>query len=88
MIFFIKRCEDLPSAKLLHCMYKANGSPDRLFSIPLSVMKMCAIVMGKKNFYQRLCGSLQVDISKSKQLLQWVPPVSVDEGLRRAFGKN
>lgn len=87
-VFLVSDDEDLSTADLLRRMYKANGSPDRLFSIPLSVMKMCAIVMGKKNFYQRLCGSLQVDISKSKELLQWVPPVSVDEGLRRAFGKN
>jgi nucleoside-diphosphate-sugar epimerase len=26
---------------------------------------------------------LQVDISKARTLLGWVPPVSVDEGLRR-----
>jgi nucleoside-diphosphate-sugar epimerase len=27
---------------------------------------------------------LQVDISKARNLLGWTPPVSVDEGLRRA----
>lgn len=31
------------------------------------------------------CGNLQVDISKARKLLGWVPPVSVDEGLRRAL---
>jgi len=31
-----------------------------------------------------LCGSFQVDISKARQLLGWVPPVTVEEGLRRA----
>ena len=35
---------------------------------------------------QRLCGNLQVNISKARQLLGWVPPVSVDEGLRRTVG--
>ena len=35
---------------------------------------------------QRLCVNLQVDISKARQLLGWVPPVSVDEGLRRTVG--
>jgi hypothetical protein len=35
---------------------------------------------------QRLCGNLQVDISKSCTLLGWNPPISVDEGLRRAVG--
>ena len=33
---------------------------------------------------QRSCGNLQVDISKVRSLLGWVPPVLVDEGLRRA----
>jgi len=28
---------------------------------------------------------LQVDISKARSLLGWVPPVSVEEGLRRAM---
>ena len=34
---------------------------------------------------QRLCGNLQVDISKARSLLGWVPPVSVEQGLRRAL---
>ena len=87
-VFLVSDDEDLSTSELLHRMYKANGSFDSLFSIPLGVIKICSTVMGKKNFYQRLCCSLQVDISKSKQLLGWKPPVSVDEGLRRAFGKN
>lgn len=33
---------------------------------------------------QRLCGNLQVDISKARSLLGWVPPVSVEQGLLRA----
>ena len=37
---------------------------------------MCAIAL-------RLCGNLQVDIRKTKQLLGWTPPVSVDEALRQ-----
>jgi nucleoside-diphosphate-sugar epimerase len=40
-------------------------------------------VVNKTGIYQRLCGSLQLDISKTKQLLGWNPPVSVNEGLRR-----
>jgi UDP-glucose 4-epimerase len=31
---------------------------------------------------QRLCGSLEVNIGKTKELLGWSPPVSVDDGLR------
>jgi len=41
-------------------------------------------LLGKGGAVQRLCGNLQVDISKAHRLLGWVPPLSVDEGLRRA----
>jgi nucleoside-diphosphate-sugar epimerase len=43
-----------------------------------------ATLLGKGDVVQRLCGNLQVDISKARTLLGWVPPVSVDEGLGRA----
>jgi len=30
-----------------------------------------------------LCGSLQVDIDKNRELLGWLPPVSVDRAMRQ-----
>jgi nucleoside-diphosphate-sugar epimerase len=39
------------------------------------------MLLGKGDLAQRLCESLQVDITKTKELLNWSPPVSVDEGL-------
>jgi UDP-4-keto-D-QuiNAc 4-reductase len=50
-------------------------------------LDVAAALLGKNAAAQRLCGSLQVDISKARDILGWVPPVSVDEGLRRAFAK-
>ncbi|MEO6320465.1 MAG: hypothetical protein ABIR56_07290 [Polaromonas sp.] len=41
---------------------------------------------GKPDVAQRLCGSLQVDIEKTRRLLGWTPPLSLDEGLKRAAG--
>jgi nucleoside-diphosphate-sugar epimerase len=55
-----------------------------LFHIPLAALKLGANLVGQQSIYQRLCGSLQVDIIKTQQLLDWTPPISVDEGLRRA----
>ena len=37
--------------------------------------------MGKQDVTQRLCGSLQVDIEKTRRLLGWSPPLSLDQGL-------
>ena len=40
-------------------------------------------VVGKGGVARRLCGSLCVDISKTRKLLGWSPPVGVDEDLRK-----
>jgi len=39
--------------------------------------------LGKRAITQHLCGNLQVDISKTRDLLGWTPPVSVDAALRQ-----
>jgi nucleoside-diphosphate-sugar epimerase len=76
--------EDLSTAALLMRMGQAQGMPARLFYTPVAALKLGAAMLGKQSIYQRLCGSLQVDISKTRELLGWTPPVSVDEGLLRA----
>lgn len=85
-IFLASDDEDLSTADLLHRMYKAIGTPDKLFHLPLWCLKLFLMAVRKESVYTRLCGSLQLDINKSKQLIGWKPPLSVDEGLRRAFG--
>ena len=82
--FLVSDGEDLSTAQLLKRMGAAMGHPARLFYVPPALLKLGATVLNKPGIYQRLCGSLQLDIAKTRQLLGWTPPVSVDEGLRRA----
>lgn len=82
--FLVSDGEDLSTATLLRRMGAALGSPARLFYAPVAVLKLGAAMLGKQSICQRLCGSLQVDIRKTQEFLGWTPPVSVDEGLRRA----
>jgi nucleoside-diphosphate-sugar epimerase len=81
---FVSDGEDLSTAQLLHRMGYALGKPARLFSVPALVLRLGAEVFGKPESAQSLCGSLQVDIAKVRQLLGWIPPVSVDVGLKKA----
>ena len=76
--------EDLSTTELLYRIGKALGKPVRLIPFPVSLLIFAASLLGKKAVIQRLCGFLQVDISKTRKLLEWEPPISVDEGLRRA----
>lgn len=82
--FLVSDGEDLSTTQLLKCMGTAIGRSARLFYLPSALLKLGATVLNKPGIYQRLGGSLQVDIAKTRQLLGWTPPVSVDEGLRRA----
>ncbi len=82
--FLVSDGEDLSTAGLLRSMAAALGHPARLFYMPPSILKLGFQVVNKPGIYQRLCGSLQLDITKTRLLLGWTPPVSVDEGLIRA----
>lgn len=82
--FLVSDGEDLSTAQLLKRMGAAMGQPARLFYMPPALLKLGATLFNKPGIYQRLCGSLQLDIAKTRHLLDWTPPVSVDEGLRRA----
>jgi nucleoside-diphosphate-sugar epimerase len=61
----------------------ALGRPARLYPVPPALLRLGASLIGKPEIAQRLCGSLQVDISRTKEVLGWRPPFSVDEGLKR-----
>lgn len=81
--FLVSDDEDLSTAALLRRMAAALGRPARLIPVPIELITLGAKMIGRPAIAQRLCGSLQVDIRKTKELLGWSPPVSVDEGLRR-----
>jgi nucleoside-diphosphate-sugar epimerase len=76
--------EDLSTADLLRRLGQAINRPARLFPVPPSLLQFCANLLGKGDMAQRLLGNLQVDISHTRNTLNWTPPISVDEGLRRA----
>ncbi len=75
---------DVSTPELIKHMARAMGVREHLFPIPVAVLKVVSKLFGKTAAVQRVCESLQVDISKAKKLLGWTPPVPFDEGLRRA----
>ncbi|MBK3467247.1 UDP-glucose 4-epimerase family protein [Pseudomonas sp. MF6776] len=80
-VFLASDGEDLSTTQLLRRLAKALGAPSRLLPIPVWLMSGVAIVLGRRALAQRLFGSLQVDISKNRQLLNWVPPLTLDHTL-------
>ena len=82
--FLVSDGEDISTADLLRRLGSTMAKPARLIPVPVGWLAFGAQLLGKREMFQSLCGTLQLDISKTSTLLNWKPPVSVDEGLRRA----
>lgn len=80
--FLVSDDEDLSTAAFLRRIAAALGRPARLIPVPARFIMQGAKLIGRTSIAQSLCGSLWVDIGKTKALLGWLPPVKGDEGLR------
>jgi nucleoside-diphosphate-sugar epimerase len=83
--FLVSDGQDLSTTELVRSMAQAAGVSVRLLPVPVWALQAVASLLGKGDVAKRLCGNLQIDISKARRILGWVPPVSVQEGLRRAM---
>lgn len=84
-VFLAADGEDVSTSELLRGVSKAMGKPARLLPVPVWMLQLGAILLGKKAVAQRLLGSLQVDITKTCNVLGWKPPLTLEQGLARCF---
>ena len=87
-IFLASDGHDLSTPELLNGMATAMGRDAKLFPLPSRLISVAASLVGKKDEANRLLTSLQVDITKTRDVLNWSPVIDVEEGLQRCFGKN
>lgn len=83
-IFLVSDGHDVSSPELVRNLARAMGVSARLVSVPVPVLWIAGRMFGHSDVIQRVCGSLRVDISKARRLLDWTPSVSMEEGLRGA----
>lgn len=81
--FLVSDGEDISTTDLLRRLGVALGRPARLVPVPSGALRWLASALGKAEFAQRLCGSLQLDISQTCSTLGWKPPVRLDDALAR-----
>jgi len=82
--FLVSDGHDLSTADLVRGIALAAGVSPHLWPIPVWCLQLLAALLGKSDSMARLCGNLQVDISKAREVLGWSPILSVTEGLRKA----
>jgi len=82
-VFLVSDGEDVSTAELFRRMARALGRTSWIMPVPAPVLTFAATAVGQRSAANRLVGSLQVDLTKTRQLLGWTPRKSVDEGLRQ-----
>lgn len=81
--FFVSDNEDISTSRLLSLIAEALQKPEKSIFIPLSFLRLATRLTNKLGIYNRLVGSLQVDISRTQQSLDWQPPFTVKEGINK-----
>ena len=79
--FMVSDGEDISTTELIKRTAAALGRPARLIPVPAGALRAVARALGKADFAQRLCGSLQVDINQTRRLLGWAPVIRLDDAL-------
>ena len=81
--FLVSDDEDISTPDLIRKLSKIMGRSARLFSFPISILKLMGYLIGKTPEVNRLIGSLRVNSSRTRKILEWNPPFSLDEGLEK-----
>jgi nucleoside-diphosphate-sugar epimerase len=82
-VFLVSDDEDVSTTKLLQSLSMALGKKALLIKVPMCFLNITLRLIGKSGLSQRLLSSLQLDITKTKKLLDWTPPVRFEEGIKR-----
>lgn len=83
--FLVSDDEVISTSNLLRKLTLAAGKKPWLLPMPVSLLKFVASIFGKKAVVERFSSSLTVDIEHTKNTLNWKPPITLDEGIRRCF---
>ena len=81
--FLVSDGYDLSTPDLIRTIASALDQSPMLFPFPSALLKLVATSTGKRSAYDRLCGSLTVDIALTKQKLSWTPPFTVQDSMER-----
>ncbi|WP_259589736.1 UDP-glucose 4-epimerase family protein [Shewanella baltica] len=81
--FLVSDDHDVSTSEIVHEMAKALDKPSMQLPIPIWCYKLAGKIFNKSDVVERLTGSLQVDISHTKQTLGWKPPQTLQEGFKQ-----
>ncbi len=86
-VFLASDDHDLSTAEMVALMAKVQGKKNLALPVPVWCFKLAGKLLNKDDVIDRLTGSLQLDITHTKNTLDWAPPYSVEHGFKLAAKK-
>ncbi|MDF2155704.1 SDR family oxidoreductase [Vibrio sp. CAU 1672] len=83
-VFLVSDDKDISTSEMVEYMAASLNKGRFQIPVPQSVFRLAGKVLGKTDVIDRLLGSLQVDITHTKQTLDWTPPQKLEDGFREA----
>lgn len=84
-VFLVSDDEDVSTKKLIKVLRNAQDRRSLVFPFPVSVLTLMSGLLFKMKSMARLTESLQVNIEKTKRLLQWAPPYTVLDSVKQTL---
>lgn len=82
-VFLVSDDHDVSTSEMVREMAIALGKPTWQLPVPIWCYKLAGKLFNKSDVVDRLIGSLQVDISHTKETLDWAPPQTLQEGFKK-----
>ncbi|GIA64098.1 UDP-glucose 4-epimerase family protein [Vibrio cholerae] len=82
-VFLVSDDHDVSTSEMVRELAIALGKPTWQLPVPIWCYKLFGKLFGKSDIVDRLTGSLQVDISHTKETLGWKPPQTLQEGFKQ-----
>ncbi|WP_445153170.1 UDP-glucose 4-epimerase family protein [Aeromonas hydrophila] len=82
-VFLVSDDHDVSTSEMVHEMAIALDKPAWQLPVPIWCYKLAGKLFNKSDVVDRLTGSLQVDITHTKETLGWTPPQSLQAGFKQ-----
>ena len=86
-LFLVSDGLDLSTPELIRLIADRLKKTVKLLPFPVTWLYFFAGLIHKRQEVERLCGSLQIDIQKNRDILGWRPPFSVAEGIHKTVAE-
>ena len=75
-LFFVSDDDDLSTLEIVELLGRLIGKKSKTVKVPLKLLWCVLAILGKRRAAVSLMSDLQLDVDRSRELLEWSPPFS------------